>query len=72
MKTHTVKKYRPAELRRAGFDALVKELGVTGAVRFLWQYDTGIGDYVKERRRMLPKGSVREIARKIKEKRRAK
>lgn len=29
------------EIRNAGFEALVRELGVVGMVRFLQQYETG-------------------------------
>jgi hypothetical protein len=37
------------EIRKAGIDALVKELGPVNAIRFLQQYETGKGDYTKER-----------------------
>ena len=45
---------RPAlsafELRREGWIALTERLGVSGAIRFLMQYDPGHGDYTVERR----------------------
>jgi len=45
---------RPAlsayELRREGWKALTERLGVSGAMRFLMQYDPGHGDYTLERR----------------------
>jgi hypothetical protein len=45
---------RPAlsayELRREGWIALTERLGVSGAIRFLMQYDPGHGDYTAERR----------------------
>ena len=45
---------RPAlsayELRREGWIALTERLGVSGAIRFLMQYDPGRGDYTVERR----------------------
>jgi len=44
----------PLELRTRGFEALVKELGWVNAVRFLRQYETGAGDYVRERDQLLP------------------
>lgn len=48
---------RPAlsayELRREGWMALTERLGVSGAIRFLMQYDPGHGDYTLERRQLL-------------------
>jgi len=44
----------PVELRSRGFQALVKELGWVNAVRFLREYETGGGDYVRERDAILP------------------
>lgn len=48
---------RPAlsayELRREGWMALTERLGVSGAIRFLMQYDPGQGDYTLERRQLL-------------------
>lgn len=37
------------ELRREGWKALTERLGVSGAIRFLMDYDPGRGDYVRER-----------------------
>lgn len=39
----------PVQVRIAGLEALKRELGVIGAVRFLQQYDSGYGDYSKEK-----------------------
>jgi hypothetical protein len=48
---------RPAlsayELRREGWMALTERLGVSGAIRFLMQYDPGHGDYTEERREIF-------------------
>jgi hypothetical protein len=41
------------ELRREGWIALTERLGVSGAIRFLMQYDPGHGDYTEERRRLF-------------------
>ena len=38
-----------ALIRTLGLDALKNALGVVGATRFLQQYDTGYGDYTKEK-----------------------
>lgn len=43
----------PAKLIQQGFDALVKELGWPGAFRFLLHYDSGRGDYARERDEIL-------------------
>jgi hypothetical protein len=41
----------PAELRRAGIDALMKALGPVGMARFLQQFEPGHGDYTAARDR---------------------
>jgi hypothetical protein len=53
------------EIRTIGFDALVRELGPAGAIRFMQQYESGHGDYTRSRRKLLPKKSVREIGSQI-------
>ncbi len=47
------RKLSPNELRRVGIDALVKSLGPLGMVKFIQQFDTGKGDYTKERSELL-------------------
>jgi hypothetical protein len=54
-------KATPAELRRAGIDALVKALGPIGMARFLQQFDLGNGDYTAERDRILGSPTVDEL-----------
>lgn len=53
----------PLDLRDRGFRALVKELGYADALRFLAQYEPGRGDYVEERRTLLPDWSAAELTR---------
>jgi len=53
------------EIRTIGFEALLRELGPAGAIRFLQQYETGRGDYSRDRHKLLPKMSVEEIGRQI-------
>ena len=53
------------EIRTIGFDALMRELGPAGAIRFIQQYESGHGDYTRNRKKLLPKRSVREIGRQI-------
>lgn len=43
----------PAQLRRAGLDALARALGTVGMVRFLQQFEGGSGDYTSERHSWL-------------------
>jgi len=44
----------PAELRVRGFKALVDAMGWVNAVRFLRQYEPGVGNYTEERDTILP------------------
>lgn len=53
------------EIRTLGFDALIRELGPAGAIRFIQQYESGYGNYTRNRKKLLPKKSVREIGREI-------
>jgi len=53
------------EIRIIGFEALLSELGPAGTIRFIQQYETGRGDYTRDRRKWLPKKSVREIGKQI-------
>jgi len=53
------------EIRTVGFEALLRELGSAGTIRFIQQYETGHGDYTRDRRKWLPKKSVREIGKQI-------
>jgi hypothetical protein len=54
-------KATPAELRRAGIDALVKALGPVGMARFLQQFDLAHGDYTADRDRILGNPTVDEL-----------
>ena len=57
------------EIRLAGLDALSRELGPVGMVRFLQQYETGQGDYTAERHRWLDRYSLEEIVEQIEQRR---
>ncbi len=57
------------QIRRAGLEALARELGLAGMVRFLQQFETGRGDYSKERHDWLDKEDVQTLAEKIHQKR---
>jgi len=69
MTTETLTLY---EIRTIGFEALLRELGPAGAIRFIQQYESGHGDYTRSRRKLLPKKSVREIGRQIMKERQSK
>lgn len=53
------------EIRRAGIEALRRELGVVGMIRFLQQFETGIGDYTEERRQFVGELGVGALAERI-------
>ena len=49
------------EIRKAGIEALAQTLGPIGMVRFLQQFDTGKGDYTKEREQWLGEMTIGDI-----------
>jgi hypothetical protein len=53
------------EIRRAGVEALRRELGVVGMVRFLQQFETGYGDYSEERQQFVGKLGARALSEQI-------
>ena len=64
-------KMTPAEIRQAAYHAITRELGPSGLIRFIQDTSLGSGDYLKDRRNFLPKGTVRDIAHQITEWRRS-
>lgn len=59
----------PAVIRKAGLEAVAKKLGPLGMVRFLQQFETGRGDYTKERDQLLKSMDIQEIVSEIRKKR---
>ena len=59
----------PAVIRKAGLEAIAKKLGPVGMVRFLQQFETGFGDYTKERSQWFKDVDIHEIVKEIKKKR---
>lgn len=59
------------EIRRLGLEALTRQLGPVGMIRFLQQFETGQGDYTAERHRWLPRSDVPDLAREVREQRHA-
>ena len=52
-------------LREAGWNALVKSLGLVNATRFILQYETGFGDYTKIRKELFRGKSLTDICKQI-------
>lgn len=57
----SVEKLSPATIRKLGLEALARALGPIGMVRFLQQFETGMGDYTKERAQWLENIDVKTI-----------
>jgi hypothetical protein len=53
------------QIRLTGLQALARDLGPVGLVRFLQQFETGHGDYTAERRRWLGERTVQDLAQEI-------
>jgi hypothetical protein len=54
-----------ANLRKAGWDALVERIGLVNATRFLLQHESGYGDYTKTRNEVFKDKSVDDLYREI-------
>lgn len=53
------------EIRKKGYQALENALGIIGMIRFLQQFETGSGNYTKERKKWIQKMSIDEISKQI-------
>ena len=51
----------PAEVRRAGWEALTEKLGPTSALKFILDYDRGEGNYTELRKKIFKGKTVRNI-----------
>ena len=49
------------QIRRKGLEALRRELGPVGMIRFLQQFETGSGDYSRERREWVDNTSLDQL-----------
>lgn len=49
------------QIRRKGLAALRRELGRAGMIRFLQQFDTGAGDYARDRHAWVDGTSLDDI-----------
>ena len=52
---------RPPFSDSAGWEALKKQLGLPGALRFLLQYERGEGDYTKLRKKYFKGKTVKSL-----------
>lgn len=55
------------QIRRTGLDALAKALGPVDLVRFLQLYETGSGDYSKDRHQWLDEESLDQVVAGVRE-----
>ena len=53
------------QIKQTGLEALDRELGPVGMIRFLQQYETGWGDYSQDRHLWLTNQNVESLAPKI-------
>jgi hypothetical protein len=53
------------EIRVLGFETLLRELGPVATIRFMQQYESGRGNYTRDRHKWLTKKSVKEQAQEI-------
>ena len=51
----------PAEVRRAGWEALKEKLGPASALKFILDYDRGEGDYTEFRKKIFRGKTVKDI-----------
>ena len=58
--------YNLSEIREKGFKALTKELGVSGMVLFMQQFESGKGNYTLDREETLGDITFDEIVDSIK------
>jgi len=57
----------PSQVRQQGIAALVDALGAVGMVRFLQQFDSGSGDYTRDRSQLLVNMTLEEAIGQIKQ-----
>ena len=64
-----VSKMTDVQIREAALSIISKELGPVGLLRFLRQYETGYGDYTKDREELLKDVTMESIVAGIKARR---
>jgi hypothetical protein len=53
------------QIRASGLEALTRDLGVVGMIRFLQQFETGSGDYTVERHQWLDGVDIDTVIREV-------
>lgn len=69
VRTMDVRTMTLEQIRLVGLEALTRELGPAGMVRFLQQFETGKGDYSQERHLWLAELDVQMLAERIQQRR---
>ena len=64
--------YALPEIKINGWKALVKELGHSGATKFILIHESGKGNYTKERKKLFKNVTVEDVYLEIKKNRSAK
>lgn len=59
------------QIRIAGMEVLARELGIVGMVRFMQQFETGHGDYSKDRHKWLDDQDMDTVVKRMQEKRKS-
>ena len=57
-----------SKIRKKGLEALSDALGPVGMVRFLHQFESGVGDYTEERKAWLNDYDIDSIVEEVKDK----
>jgi hypothetical protein len=57
------------QIQQKGLEALSRELGPVGMIRFLQMFETGQGDYTKERHQWLDDQRIEDIVKRVRQKR---
>jgi len=58
-------------IRQTGLSALVRELGATGTILFIRQFEDGYGNYAEERSEMLKDIALDDIVSSIRERKKS-
>ena len=53
------------QIRIAGMEALARELGIVGMIRFLQQFETGHGDYSRDRQKWLDDQDIDTVVKRL-------
>ncbi len=63
--TTSAQEMTAVELQRAAYQAIARELGAAGLIRFIQEHSFGAGNYTEDRRQWLKQKSVRDISQDI-------